>query len=262
MQFNVHLDSYDGPLELLLYLVRKHELEVTEISVWAVTEQYLEYLAILEQIDVDAVGDFLETASTLIELKSRQVLPHGDVQDKVPDDPRQDLVRRLLEYKKYRDAAYMLEERSRQWQDRYSRQSMELGTRIDDPADRPIHKAEIWDLVNAFAHILGNHPQQESATNIRYDDTPIQVFMRRIHSRLVCQGRVSFTQLFSAGAHRSTCVGSFLAILELVRHRHALAFQQRLFGDIWLEPGEIPLPEGELPVAGYDHSPALTNLAA
>ncbi|HYW78150.1 MAG TPA: segregation/condensation protein A, partial [Thermoguttaceae bacterium] len=120
---------FRGPLDLLLYLVRKHEVEITEIPIALITDQYLAYLAVLERLDVNAVGDFLALASTLIEIKSQRVLPRSDEVDDEMDDPRQELVRRLMEYKKYRDAASILEERSRSWQQHYPRLSNDLPPR-------------------------------------------------------------------------------------------------------------------------------------
>ena len=105
---------FAGPLDLLLYLVKKHELEVLEIPIARVAEQYLEILAVLEVIDVDAVGDFLEMATQLMEIKSRLMLPrHEEIEEEPVDDPRQELVARLLEYKRYKEAANVLEERAR-----------------------------------------------------------------------------------------------------------------------------------------------------
>jgi segregation and condensation protein A len=115
MDFRVELDVFRGPLDLLLYLVRKHEVEIVDIPIAMITEQFLEYLGVIQQLDVNAAGDFLEMASTLVEIKSRMVLPRGgEVEDELAD-PRQELVERLLEYKKFKDAASMLEERSRGW---------------------------------------------------------------------------------------------------------------------------------------------------
>src|SRR3990170_3225067 len=131
MRFSVNLDIFRGPLDLLLYLVRKHELEITDIPLARVIDQYLEYIAVLEQIDVDAVGEFLDMASSLIEIKSRMVLPGEEAVEAELEDPRRDLVRRLLEFKQYRDAASMLDERSREWRERFGRVAS------DEPA-RPI----------------------------------------------------------------------------------------------------------------------------
>ncbi len=237
MDFRVQLDVFRGPLDLLLYLVRKHELETTEIPLAKIAEQFLEYLEVLTEIDVNAAGDFLELASTLVEIKSRQVLPQTEEEAEAFDDPREELVARLLEYKKYRDAASLLEDRSRGWQMRYGRLADDLPPRRIDPADQPIHEVELWDLVSAFGRIV-REAQAVQPANIRYDETPIQVYMQAIHARLVRERRVQFTELFQPGMHKSALIGVFLAVLELVRHHRVLAEQPETHGEIVLAPGD------------------------
>lgn len=236
MDFRVDLNIYRGPLDLLLYLVRKHELEITAIPVSLVTEQYLEYLSLLEELDVNAVGDFLEMASTLMEIKSRMVLPAADEVDEPLDDPREELVQRLLDYKRFRDAASMLEERGRQWQRRYPRFSDDLPPRKVDPADQPIREVELWDLVSALGRMIKEN--RPAAANIVYDDTPVSTYMQRLHERLLKEDRVAFSELFSAGMHKSAMIGVFLAVLELVRHYNAITQQDDRHGEIWVTRGE------------------------
>jgi len=236
MDFRVELDVFRGPLDLLLYLVRKHEVEITELPIAPITEQFLEYLAVLKQLDMNVVGDFVDMASTLIEIKSRMVLPRGgEVEDEV-DDPRRELVQRLLEYKKFKDAASMLEERARSWQEGFSRLADDLPPRSVDPADQEIHEVELWDLVSAFGRIVRDNQASEPASVV-YDETPIQVYMAQIHDRLRSAGGLSFQQLFQPGMHKSALIGVFLALLELVRHKQACAEQSALFGEIWITPG-------------------------
>ena len=126
MDFRVDLDSFRGPLDLLLYLVRKQEVDLAEMPIAVITEQYLQYLEVLEQLDVNSVADFLDMASMLIEIKSRAVLPHGGEEVETFDDPRENLVQKLLEYKQIKDAASMLEERGRDWQRHVSRLASDL----------------------------------------------------------------------------------------------------------------------------------------
>lgn len=256
MRFRVQLDDFHGPLDLLLYLVRKHELDVTNLPIAAVADQYLRYIAVLEQIDVNAVGDFLEMASTLIEIKSRMVLPGDDEVEEELEDPRQELVRRLLEFKQYRDAASMLEERGRQWRERFPRLASDLPSRPTDPERQPIREVELWDLVSAFGRVLREKFSGGRTEKIRYDDTPIHVYMQRIHGRLRDEGRVAFTTFFVDAVHKSTVAGMFLAVLELVRHHHARASQADLFDEIWLEAGDEPLPDELGAVVEYEHAPA------
>ena len=217
MDFRVSLSIFRGPLDLLLYLVRKHEVEIVDIPIAAITEQYLEYLAVLKELNVDAVGDFLALASTLIEIKSQQVLPHSDEVEESLGDPREELVRRLLEYKKFRDAASILEERSRSWQQQYPRLVSDLPPRERNVAEEPIQEVELWDLVSAFSRILRS-AEMSRPSNIVYDDTPIHVHISRIRERMQTEKRLAFSQFFNPAMHKSTLVGVFLAVLELVRH--------------------------------------------
>ncbi|MEX2175971.1 MAG: segregation/condensation protein A, partial [Pirellulaceae bacterium] len=153
MTFRVDLDIFRGPLDLLLYLVRKHEVEIVDLPIAPVADQFLAHLAVLEHIDVNAVGDFLDMASWLIEIKSRMVLPRGDEVEEPLDDPRQELVARLLEYKKYKDAASMLDEQGRAWQERFGRVADDSAERID-PAQAPLGEVELWELVSACGPII------------------------------------------------------------------------------------------------------------
>lgn len=243
MSFRVQLDTYSGPLDLLLYLVRKHEVDVSNIPVATLTDQFLEHVSVLEQLDVDAVGDFLELASTLIEIKSRLVLPQQE--ETTPDeieDPRQELVQRLLEFKKYRDAAALLEARSEDWQQRFARSANDLPKRSKPEQEVTFAGVELWDLVSAFGRVLRDKMAAPTETSISYDDTPIHVYMQELDQRLRVEGKLTFFDLFPESVHKSTLVGMFLALLELVRYRHAIAQQDSRYGDILIGPGPEPLP--------------------
>jgi segregation and condensation protein A len=252
MDFRIDLDIFRGPLDLLLYLVRKHEVEIVDIPIATITDQYLRHLSVLEQLDVNTVGDFLEMASTLIEIKSRMVLPRGGEEEEVVEDPRHDLVRRLLEYKQFKDAASMLEERSRAWQERFPRMASDLGGGRN-LAEEPIQEIELWDLVSAFGRIMRDY-HVAVPSNIVYDDTPIHIYMARIHGRLTQGRRLALGDLFEPGMHKSALIGMFLAVLELVRHHGVRAEQQELHAEIWLLPGDdahAPFDAGK--ADNYDH---------
>jgi len=253
--FRVSLDIFRGPLDLLLYLVRKHEVEIVDLPIAPITEQFLHYLEALKQLDVNAVGDFVEMASTLIEIKSRSVLPRADEVHEPMDDPREELVQRLLQYKKFRDAASMLEERGRKWQERYARQASDFTLRRPDPAEEPIHGVELWDLVSALGRVLKEHDAAQPS-NIVFDDTPVHVYMQQIHQRLKASGRVAFSDIFQPPIHKSAVIGMFLAILELARHHGVRAEQNELFGEIWLLPGEAFQSRPELGSAVTSAQPA------
>lgn len=239
LSFNVDSDYFRGPIDLLLYLVRRHEVEVSRIALSDITEKYFTYLDVLKEISINAVGDFLEVASILVELKARAVLPRNDLEKEEVEeqDPRQDLVQRLLMYKQFKDASSLLEEQFSKYQNRYSRMADDLPIKKIDMADQPIHEVELWDLVSAFGRVLrDNRPIPQA--NITYDETPIHVYMKRIHARIVRQKSVSFSDLFEPGMHKSAMVGIFLAVLELTRHHNVLAQQSDLHSEIMVVPNE------------------------
>ena len=231
--FSAKLPFYQGPLDLLLHLVRKHELDILDIPIARILEQYLDYLAILVQIDINNVGDFLALASTLIEIKSFKALPGEEVTEVEVETPKQELVKQILEYKRYCDAARTLQKRSEAWQLRFSRLADDLPQRQRNLSDEPIREIELWDLVSAFGRVLRECLPQEKH-DIIYDDTPITTHMKRIHHRLRIEKRIAFRQLFVPGQHKSTLVGIFLASLELVRHEFANVYQEINFGEIEL----------------------------
>jgi segregation and condensation protein A len=237
MNFRVELDVFRGPLDLLLYLVRKHEIDVADVPLAAIADQFLQYLEVLSELNINDVGDFIEMASTLIEIKSRMVLPRAGEEVEEIDEAREELVQRLLEYKRFKDAASMLEDRGRRWQQRYTRLADDLPPRKIDPAEQPLHDVELWDLVSAFGRVMRENAAVQPPTII-YDDTPIHVYMERIHERLIAHGRASFSDMFQPGMHKSAMIGVFLAILELVRHHRVSAEQDGVHGEIRITPGE------------------------
>lgn len=252
--FRVDLNLFRGPLDLLHYLVRKHEVDICDIPIAQITDQFLEHLAVLEQIDVNAVGDFVAMAATLVELKSQMVLPRPEEEVPEVEDPRHELVERLLEYKKFRDAAIVLDERSRAWQQHYPRLTDDWPVTRPDPADEPIREVELWDLVSAFGRII-RESTAVKPSNIVYDDTPIQAHMARIHALLCQQGEVQFSSLFEPGMHKSRLIGIFLAVLELVRHHRVRVEQSESFGDIMLKlDAEHRRPLDFSGVDNYDHA--------
>jgi segregation and condensation protein A len=247
--FRISVDAYRGPLELLLYLVRKHEIDVLDIPIAHVTAQFVEYLDVLQELNVDDVADFVDMASSLLEIKSRLALPGDEGEEIALEDPREELVQRLLEYKQYKDAASLLEERSREWQQRYPRLANDCPDRDLDLEAQPIAEAELWDLVSAFGRIIRER-QRSKPENVVYDDTPIHVYMQRIHGQLATEGRAALSRMFEPGMHKSSLLGVFLAILELVRHHSVRAEQPEAHGEIWLTPGRQFQPDKGFEAAG------------
>ncbi len=230
--YTVDLDSFRGPLDLLLYLVKRNEVDICDIPIARILEQFQHYLDIMTVLDVERVGDFIVMAGTLMELKSKMVLPRGaDESSEEEDDPRQELVRQLLEYKRFKDAAALLEARAERQGLRLSREP--LPPAAPDPASQPLREVELWDLVSAFGRLmretLALQPQQ-----IVVDHTPIHVFMEQIAGRLAVEGPLPFRSLFDPPHTRGRLVGLFLAMLELIKSRRIVADQTEAFGQITL----------------------------
>jgi segregation and condensation protein A len=238
MSYCVDLEIFRGPLDLLLFLVRKEELDILDIPIARVTEQYLAYLKVLQMIDVDVVGDFLVMASTLMEIKSRLLLPHDPLEETVEADPRSQLVRQLLEYKKFRDAAEGLQELAEEQRLRFGRVPLERFGHDLTPAQEPIRDVEMWDLVSAIGRLMRQNFAL-APKSIIYDETPIEVYMAEIEQLLAQQRQVSFSDLFTTLPDRGKIVGRFLAVLELVRTCRIRAEQDEPFGEIKLSALEV-----------------------
>jgi segregation and condensation protein A len=233
--FKVDLDVFAGPLDLLLYLVKKHEVDVTEVPIARVAEAFVAYLEVLEELAIDQVGEFVELASVLLEIKARTLVPRPEEQEESLEPVREDLVERLLEYKQFRDAAVLLEDRAREWESRFVRSHTEELPRQGPPAEIHFADVQVWDLVGALTRVL-QRQERRKPRQIIHDDTPIEVHIERIEELLAKQGRVAFTTLFDDEMPRMRVVGIFLAALELVRRGRLTTRQDELYGEIWLEP--------------------------
>jgi segregation and condensation protein A len=286
-EYRVRLEAFEGPLDLLLFLIRKNEVDVHDIPIAAITDQYLGMIAELRtqhaaHLDIDAAGEFLVMAATLMEIKSRMLLPaaktqvHAEGQSDAPaEDPRAELVRQLVEYKRYRDAADTLERRADEWQRRYPSGRAHLDNDALDAAleqhaaAMELEELNVLDLVEAFRKVqetvnfdrLGDH-------QITYDDTPIELHAQDILLRLTEQrvhpsaepGEMEFRQLF-AQKTRSEMVGMFLALLELVRNRKVRVRQDhtpegRVEGAIYISAREEETDQAGTDQAGLDQAGA------
>ena len=249
--YRVSLGHFTGPIDLLLYLVRRDEVGTRDLPLSRMTSQFLEFLTVLEFIDLELASEFLVVASTLVEMKSRDVLPSEGTADAEPDEspaidgPASELIRKMLEYRRFRDAAQQIEHRAIEWQARYPRLSEERPVLGKTPAADRIKEVELWDLVSALGRVLKKNDVPTEG-RIRYDDTPIEVYVEQIGARVRAEGAVLFTQLFDQETIRSRIVGMFLAILELIRHHGYRAVQEGLYGKIRVFP---PLPSSESELA-------------
>lgn len=237
--YRVNLDIFAGPLDLLLYLVRKEEVDIYDIPLAKITNQYLRYIEMLKNLDIDLAGDFLVMAATLMQIKSALLLPKAE-----PDrldaeeiaDPRAELVRQLLEYKKFKDAANLLEATADERGRRYARPSAVI-KRLK-PHTQPeidIEQVSIWDLLEAFDSICKATGAAADISHIK-DDMPIDLYQIEILHRLQIEGPLTFEHIFQSGASRPVMIGLFLALLELIRESLVWAEQPKSSPSIYLRP--------------------------
>ena len=229
MTYKVHLEIFEGPLDLLLYLIKKEELNVHDIPITKITEQYLEYLNLMELLDLELAGEFLVMAATLMQIKSKMLLPPDPVGLEAPEeDPRAELVKRLLEYKSFKDAA----ERFKGFAEDRSRYFTRFGVepQIED-GDSPFVEVTLFELISAFSKILKGLPKNDFH-EITKDEFTVADKVHEIFHRLAKEPRILFSALFRAAKNKYEVITTFLALLELIRIQEIIASQDRYFGEI------------------------------
>ena len=246
--YRVNLDIFAGPLDLLLYLVRKEEVDIYDIPIAKITDQYIHYIEMLKSLDIDLAGSFLVMAATLMQIKSAMLLPKAEpdsaiVGDEELADPRAELIRQLLEYKKFKDAANLLDAAADEQKERFCRP----GTIVEllNPDAEPeidIEQVSIWDLLEAFDSVCKAIGIVGDISQIK-DDTPIDLYQIEILHRLQAEGPMTFERVFEPGTNRAEMIGLFLALLELVREKLVWARQKASSSAIYLrsltdEPAE------------------------
>jgi len=220
--YRVNLDIFAGPLDLLLYLVRKEEVDIYDIPIAKITDQYIRYIELLKSLDIDLAGDFLVMAATLMQIKSAMLLPRAEpdqLQDDDLIDPRTELVRQLLEYKRFKDAANLLNAAADEHQERYARPGT-LVERLKPDAEPEvdIEQVSIWDLLEAFDTVCKAIGTVGDIRQIK-DDTPIDLYQIEILHRLQTEGPMTFERIFESRTSRIVMIGLFLALLELIREK-------------------------------------------
>jgi segregation and condensation protein A len=260
--YRVNLDIFAGPLDLLLYLVRKEEVDIYDIPIAKITDQYIRYIELLKSLDIDLAGDFLVMAATLMQIKSAMLLPKAEpdqLQDDDLTDPRRELIRQLLEYKKFKDAANLLNAAADEQKERFGRPGTIVEQlRPDAEPEIDIDQVSIWDLLEAFDTICKATGTVGDISNIK-DDTPIDLYQIEILHRLQTEGPMTFERIFESRTSRVVMIGLFLALLELIREKLAWV-EQASDSSIYVrsltdEPAEQAVQEAILASeAGSDES--------
>ena len=237
MEYRVDLPVFHGPLDLLLYLIKRDELEITDIPIGQITAGYLEYLGRLREsqkqhgFDINVAGDFVVMAATLMEIKSAMLLPEPPAvtgkegqttaaQDLA--DPRYELVQQLLEYKRLKDNAHLLERQQASHFDRFARVPA-TPEGDDEPPPLDMDEVQVWDLLEAFTRLLASTGTRKGNTHeVVYDETPIDLHAADIEDRIRREKTITLRALLVGRKTKSEMIGVFLALLELVREKRVL----------------------------------------
>ncbi|WP_018131942.1 segregation and condensation protein A [Effusibacillus pohliae] len=243
-EYRIRLESFEGPLDLLLHLVEKNEMDIYNIPIAEITDQYLSYIRAMQELQLDIASEFLVMAATLLAIKSNLLLPKpeplelDDVFDMVEDamDPRELLMERLLEYKKFKQLAAELQLRETRRSSIYTRPPGDLSPYVPEEEPNPVRGVSLYDLLYAYRNALLKADKEEPVAHVKRDEVSVKERIAEILEYLHAHhGQASFTSLLSRWRHRSEIVVTFLAVLELIKANRIHCWQDRLFSDIQLQ---------------------------
>jgi len=240
LAYSIKLDSFEGPLDLLLHLIDKAEVDIYDIPVAEITEQYLATLETMQELQLDVASEFVVMAATLLSIKSKMLLPKKEEHvfqplldmDVEEVDPREELVQRLLEYKRYKLLAEQLREKEIGRSQVYTRPAEDLTPYVREE-ENPVKNVSLYDLVSALEKLVKRVKEKEPITKVSRDEISIKDRMQEIRQLLRAGGgMIRFFQLFSAKVTRTEIVTTFLALLELMKAKQITCVQNQLFQDI------------------------------
>lgn len=239
--YNVRLDAFEGPLDLLLHLIRKNELDIYDIPIAVITRQYLDYIKLLKDLNLEVAGDFLLMATTLLHIKSRMLLPQDEQEEGEEEeaDPREELIRRLLEYQQYKEAGQVLGSRALLGREVFNRTCPDPELTALQVEEGPL-EVSLFDLVDAFRGLLARIPAESF-----HDVAPAETFsiadcINEILSLLQERDTVQFDELVAEDLTRERVIVTFLAVLELCKLKLIRIFQNAPNSGIWFVPAVAP----------------------
>jgi segregation and condensation protein A len=231
MSYKVKLEIFEGPFDLLLYLIKKNEINIYDIPIANILDQYLQYLELMRLLDLNVAGDFIVVAATLMQIKSKTLLPQEPtLLDEIPDDeldPRAELVRRLLEYRQFKEAAEQLRLKERARQDIFTRPAV----LTDEVTGDPYFEASLFDLINAFSKALKDVPQELFYEVIK-DEFTVEGKVHELLHLFIDTPKIRLSDLFVRAKNKLEMIVTFLAVLELIRLKEVVVAQKALFGGI------------------------------
>lgn len=242
MKYSVKIDAFEGPLDLLLHLIGTYEIDIYDIPVAVITEQYMNYIHTMQELKLDVASEYLVMAATLLAIKSKMLLPKQEVLDAddqldldEDDDPREDLVRRLVEYRKFKQAAHDLKEKETARSMIFTREPMDLTSyENEEEAQNPVANVTIYDMLAAMQKIFVKKMEKAPRkTTIERQEIPIEMRMQQIIQDIRTSGRKKFSELFTSSS-REHLVVTFLAVLELMKTKEVECEQEDNFSEIFI----------------------------
>lgn len=242
--YRVRLQQFEGPLDLLLHLIKKNQINIYDIPIATITQQYLEYLEMMKSLNLAVVGEFLVIAATLVQIKSRMLLPSDapDLDEEEGPDPRAELVRRLLEYRQFKEAARQLAEREQLWRNIYTRELADLPALRSE--EWPLDEVSLFELVDALHAVLERRPGSR-LVEVVPDTLTVQDRITVILDLLGTRESFMFHSLFEGPTPRLVVIVALLAVLELARQRLVRVLQDKAFGPILVRRSFTPAAEDE-----------------
>lgn len=232
MSYSVKLQAFEGPLDLLLHLIKKNEIDIYDIPIADITRQYLDYIEILKTLNLDVAGEFLVMAATLLHIKSRMLLPVSEEAEQEEEDPRADLVKQLLEYQNIKEAAFSLDKRDMLDRDVFVRKAFPEGFDAEEqPQDVNLEGATLFELIEAFRKVIAELPE-EASHEVFSERVSMSDKISFILEALNTEDNISFYDLFKGGRSRPEVIVTFLAILELIKLKMINIHQSSACGPI------------------------------
>lgn len=231
MNYKIKLEIFEGPLDLLLYLIKRNHLDITDIPVAKVTEQYMQYLELMRLLDLGIAGEFLVMAATLMHIKSKMLLPPDQTEAEVlEEDPRAELIKKLLEYKKFKEAASFLEDKESVQRKVFKR----VNPASNVEGEEEIYfETRLFDLIGAFSKALKDIPKDIFREIIK-DEFTVEGKIHDLLHTLVAKRKILLNDLFQASKNKYEIIATFLAVLELIRQKEVVGAQKGMFGDIFI----------------------------
>lgn len=233
----IRLEAFEGPLDLLLHLIKREEVDIWDIPIARITEQYLEYLQLMKDLNINVAGEWLVMAATLIYIKSRMLLPPDPTTpavEEVSEDPRTELVYQLLEHQKFKNAAQML----------YTREEVENAVWNKPPveileSEKDLVAVSLFDLLNAFNEVVRRFEEAQKSMALEQEEVSLEQKLAEIRRLLLVHDTILFSTFFSQSPSKRHLIVTFLALLELVRMREIWLYQKKAFDEIYITKGKL-----------------------